>query len=362
MRRWWFLWLGLLVAGAGLGAADGSSLLTATGTGPMVLGVPWVGATTPRVWIRGASGAWQPASFKQTDGRLIFALDPARLGGPTVLLLINPPAGLQLNDDRPPALVGLKLDGKSRAMGSVLDLGTGKTVPRQLVAVWRDRENAVDPKSVRVLVDGVVATAGWRTTQGGAKEVRLSGQLPELDYGKHEIVLSARDTSPQANEAKTTIRLQRLDTTNLALASLGAKVQVDSCFAGYESLTPLNDGNTTMPGDSCGNDIAWASAETDTDHWAEVTLAKPAKLSEVTIYWAAYTQVKHTPRHFEVQVPDGEGWRAIYKSPAGGEKPKPATTVRFAPMTADRFRVFMPKGMGSEARPRLLWIGEIQAR
>jgi len=61
-------------------------------------------------------------------------------------------------------------------------------------------------------------------------------------------------------------------------------------------------------------------------------------------------------------LPEGEGWRAVYASPAAGEKPKPATTARFAPLTTTAFRVFVPKGEGSSERPNLMWVGEIKAR
>jgi hypothetical protein len=348
--------------GAVLSAAQAASVHTSTATGPVTLSLPWAEGGTPKVWLRGAEGPWQPAAFRQAEGKLVFDLDPAKLGGATVMLLIDPPADMILNDDTAPLLMGLKADGKPLATKSPVDLGVSKEAPRQLVAAFRDRDNRVAPDSLKVLVDGDPVTGEALQVESQRGMVRVVATLPDLEYGKHEIVLSVRDTSPQANELVVRLRLQRQDTSDVALSSLGATVKVDSCFGGYESLAPINDGNTALPGDSCGNDIAWASAETDSDHWAEVTLPKPTSLREVTVYWAAYTELAHTPQYFEVQVRQGDAWVPVYQSPAAGEKAQPVTTARFAPTTVSSFRIFMPGGKGSTGRPKLLWIAEIQAR
>ncbi len=352
--------LGLI--GAFVKAVDAASVLTSTASGPVSLSVPWTDSGKPQVWMRGAKGPWQPAPFQQAEGKLIFELNPAALGGATVMLLIDPPPGMVLNDDTPPLLMGLKADGKPLPTASPVNLGVSKGAPRQILAALRDRENRVDPQSLKVLVDGDPLTGEALRVEPQVGMLRVAATIPDLEYGKHEIVLSARDTSPQANQLEVKLQLQRQDTSNVALASLGATVRVDSCFPDYESLTPLNDGNTTLSGVSCGNDVTWASAETESDHWVQVNLPKPTTIREVTIYWAAYTEVAHTPRYFEVQVPDGNNWVPVYKSPAAGEKAQPVTTARFEPRTVSSLRVFMPAGKGSEGRPKLLWIAEIQAR
>lgn len=351
----------VLVSGLLCGLATADSL-SATSTGPVKVTVPYTKAS-PRIFVRGGQGLWQPAQFTQSKGTLTFHLDPGQLGGPTVMLLLDPPAGLNLNDDRAPQLVGLKADGKGLSLASPVDLGTSPTAPKTLLAAFRDVENGIDAASLKVLVDGQLLGGRQLQVQPGPRELRVTAALPALEYGRHEIALSVRDTSPQANLATVRVRLQRLDTTNLALAALGAKVTVDSCFPGYESLVALNDGVTALPGDTCPNELTWASAETDTDHWAEVQLPRPQLLKEVTVFWAAYTDRVYSPQHYAIQVPEGEGWKAVYESPAAGEKPgSPVTTARFCLLKTDRFRVFMPAGQGAAIRPRLLWIAEIQAR
>lgn len=338
-------------------------LWTCTASGPVTIGLPWTQAPTTAVWVKGAAGQWQQLPTEVSDQRLILQLDPAVMGGGTMLVVIDPPADLVLNDNVAPRLVGMKVDGKGLPLQATVDAGTSSQSPRSLLVAVRDAANALDRGSLKVSLDGQALTGKQlRVEMPSRREARVTAQLPEVEYGRHEILLSLADSSPQANRLQLTVRYQRLDTTNLALASLGAKVAVDSAFEGYSSLVSLNDGVTALPGDTCPNELTWASAETDADHWAEVTFPKPVTLREATFFWAAYTTAIHTPKYFEVQVPEGTGWRTLYKSPDTGEKPQLATTAKFCPVTTDRLRLLVPAGKGSESRPRLLWLAEIQAR
>jgi len=343
-----------------LTTAMAADLYAASFTGPVVLQLPGFGQAAPQVFWRAGAGKWQPAQFETRDGRLLFRLDPATLGSGDIMLLVNPPAGLVLDDFAGPRLTGLKVDGKACQLGSVVDLGPMSRAPRQVVAAFADSANAIAPASVRASLDGAPLPAPAR--QVARKTAGLTLDLPPVEYGQHEVVLSATDTSPQRNTSRTTVRFNCIETGNVALAALGATVQVDSTFPGYESLVCLNDGVTTLSGTSCGNDVTWASTEVPTDHWVEVTLPKPTSIKEVTIYWAAYTDVAHTATQFRVQIPDGEGWKAVYTSPAEGEKAGRVTTARFDPVTTSKFRVFMPAGKGSATRPNLLWVAEVKAR
>ena len=343
-----------------LTAAVAADLYAASFTGPVVLQLPGFGQATPQVFWRAGAGRWQPAQFEAQEGRLRFRLDPAQLGSGDIMLLVNPPAGLVLDDFEGPRLTGLKVDGKPCQTKGVTDLGALPAAPRQVVAAFADADNAVAAEGVQATLDGrALPTAACKLS---AKTARLALDLPPLEYGNHELVLAATDTSPQRNVSRHVVRFNYLESGNVALAAVGATVQVDSSFAGYESLVCLNDGVTALSGTSCGNDVTWASLEVPTDHWLEVTLPQPTPLKEVTIYWAAYTDVAHTPTQFQVQIADGAGWKAVYASPAEGETPGRVTTARFAPVTVSKFRVFMPAGKGSATRPNLLWITEIKAR
>jgi hypothetical protein len=343
-------------------AAVAADTVHTTSPAAATVTIPYSGQSTPRVYARTAGGRWQKAPAKLQDGRLLFELDPAKLGSADITLLVDPPADMVMDDYAGPAVATTTLDGKSFA-GSTADVGNLLELPERLVVTFKEASNALDPAGYRVSVDdqSVAVRPAW-ISAASPKQATLRVRLPKMDYGLHEVAISAVDTSPQANATTVRLRFNYMESGNAALAALGATVRTDSAFVGYESLKCLNDGNTTMPGNSCGNDITWASTEVATDHWAEVTFPKPTTIKEASIYWAAYTDVSHTPQHFEVQIPDGEGWKAVYKSPAEGEKPAPLTTARFDPVTTSKVRIFMPSGKGSASRPNLLWIGEIKAR
>lgn len=338
-------------------------LVQAVTTGPAVIGLPWKATGTPRVFVRVERGKWVPAKFTTQGDALTFKLDPAELGSGNIMLIVNPPQDVVLNDATGPVFSELAIDGKGVKLTGTVDLGKVKVAPAKLRVVVKDAANAVDAAAVQVTLDGrPLPPEAVRVEQADRKQARVAVTLGESEYAAHELVITAADAAPEANQSAVRVKYELLDFGNVALASMGAKVSVDSSFAGYESLKALNDGITTMPGDSCGSEISWASAEVDTDHWAEVTLAKPAEIKEVSVYWAAYTHVSHTPKQFEIQVPEDGGWKALYRSPAEGETVSPVTTARFEPVKVDKFRVFMPKGQGSMSRPNLLWIGEIKAR
>lgn len=345
-----------------LTAAAAADLYAASFTGPITLQLPAFGQAKPRVFIRAGAGKWQPAQFEAQDGRILFRLDPAKLGSGEIMLLVNPPAGLVLDDFTPPRLTGLKVDGQPQKTASPIGLGNLPTPPRQITAAFADADNALKPQGWEASLDGAAWPCPTVVSNLSSKQVTLVLTLPQLEYGPHELALSATDNSPQNNVARHVIRFNYLDVGNVALASMGATVTVDSTFPGYESLVCLNDGVTALSGTSCGNDVTWASLEVPADHWAEVTLPKPTTIKEVSVYWAAYTDIAHTPKQFQIQVPEGDAWKAIYTSPADGERENRITTARFAPVTAGKFRVFMPSGKGSTTRPNLLWITEIKAR
>lgn len=345
-----------------LTAAAAADLYAASFTGPVLLQLPGCGEAKPQVFIRAGAGRWQPADVESQDGRLLFRLDPAKLGASEVMLLVNPPAGLVLDDFQGPHLTGLKVDGKACKLAPVMDLGAMGTPPRRIMAGFADTQNALQRQGWQARLDGVAWPSPMAASVSDPRQVTLTLNLPPLEYGAHEIALSAADASPQRNVGRYLVRLNYVEKGNVALAALGATVKVDSSFPGYESLVCINDGLTALSGTSCGNDVTWASLEVPADHWVEVTLPKPTPIKEVTVYWAAYTDVAHTATQFQVQIPDGEGWRAVYSSPAEGEKPGRVTTARFAPETVSKFRVFMPAGKGSATRPNLLWVAEIKAR
>lgn len=316
----------------------------------------------PIVYIRHAGVAWHPADFQLEDGRIVITLDPAKLGGGRALLLINPPEDMDIHDARPPRLLQLQVDGETLDPRAEVSLGASSKWPRRVDLTVADSANALDLRSVRVSLDGDRISDGIRVSASGPRSLKVRAKLPKVDYGDHVIRYSIADASPQANRLLGEISFGRYDMTNFVLAAHGTELLADSHFIGYDSLACLQDGDVKLPGHTLPGSISWASAETNSPHWVEVQFGRRRTIKEVTIYWANYTHELHTSKAIEIQIPEGDGWNAVYESLPEGEKESVCTTAEFAPVTVTGFRVYQPAGAGSPSRPDLMWLAEIEAR
>ncbi len=317
----------------------------------------------PKVFIRGA-GDWQIAEYTRAGERIIFNLRPGELGSSEIRLLLNPPAELDIHDTTPPVLTGLKIDGKPMPAEAVIHLGMASTAPATVRLGVRDADNRLATDSVLARLDGRPLPAESITVeQTDERMAAIELQLGNVEYGSHRLTVSIADCSPQANTLEVSVFFSRVDMTNYLLPDLaGVQFAVSSSFSGYEDLTALNDGRKEFDGVHCQNDVSWASAEQPGPHWVEASFGRLRELGEVTIYWAYYASTYHTSQRLQVQVPEADGWRTVYTSPAEGHPVGPCTTLSFPPVSVDRFRIVQADGGGAAGRPRLMWIAEIEAR
>ncbi len=352
------------VAGCLMAAGELQAYAVET-TAPLSITVPLWSQGQAAVFFRNEAGQWTPADFSVDDGRVIIRLDVRRVPAGSTMLVINPPPDLKLDDDHPPAFAELRLDRQVlRRMGPHgLENQLVSRAPRRLEALVTDRENRVDPDSVRVLLDGVALPPSRLKIQrsGSRRAWHIAADLPPADYGDHTIRVEAADDSPQRNRALRELSFSRVNFNNVALARLGGEITVDSYFPGYPSLACLNDGFVDLPGAPCGNDVTWASAETKEPHWAEVQWPKKQSVSAVKITWAFASHDYKTSQQFELQVPAENGrWRTVARWSAEGREDTKDTTVRFAPVLTDRLRIYQDAGQGPTDRPDLLWLAEIE--
>ncbi|MGB7923881.1 MAG: protein kinase [Pyrinomonadaceae bacterium] len=145
-----------------------------------------------------------------------------------------------------------------------------------------------------------------------------------------------------------------------ALAELKpARVSVDSNFDGY-SAAPLTDGETNVQRIArmrynTGN---WASAETPTPHWIELTFDHPSRVSAVYIYWGFDRDRFMPSRRVELQAPDNGGdWRTVSAMQPGNDHDRMA--FEFTPITTTRVRIFQPAQQGPANRPFVMWVREV---
>jgi hypothetical protein len=193
---------------------------------------------------------------------------------------------------------------------------------------------------------------------GETRELRLAmTYAPDLRSGTYYVKMTARTEAGAVAEEGTAqiVYVLPLEADDLALAAQGAHVAVDSAFYAY-SEKPVNDG-VVNPVGVAFNEAAWASGETDVEHWAEVQLAAPRTVSRVVIYWNVENEVVWTARHFLIQVKDAGAWKTVgeYRP----DRPEPVTACTFAAVNTGVLRVLQPKGDGPATRPNLMWLREI---
>ncbi|MGC9319107.1 MAG: DUF7402 domain-containing protein, partial [Armatimonadota bacterium] len=143
---------------------------------------------------------------------------------------------------------------------------------------------------------------------------------------------------------------------NLARSG-GVTVSVDSSYGGGYSPEPLNDG-LLWPEGAHWTKHAWASAETGDDHWIELAWPEAVEVSRVIVYWNVEDDRVYTGREVTVQVLRDGHWLPLAEAqPQAGEA---ATTIVVPPTRTEGLRIVQPAGMGSEHRPNLMWVTEVQ--
>lgn len=365
MRESRVLTVVMLVAAVSISAVAQGVTVRAICNVSAQLVVPATGQMQPlKVFVKGGTQPWRPAEYQLDGERIIFHLKPGELGGSEIMLLINPPEGLDIYDEKAPALTGLKIDGKPLKAEAHVHLGASNKAPATILIGVADGENALDLTSVRAHFNGNrMAEGALSVDSADPRKATIEVDMGDVEYGSHKAVISLTDASPQANEVKVVVAFDYVDTTNVLLKSLAdIKMKTDSAFPGYEMLDALNDGIKRVPGAHCQNDVSWASAEVPGEHWLEVTLPEPKTLKEVTIYWASYGGSEHTSQKLAVQVPADGGWRTVAQSPEKGHPAHESTTLRFEPLKVSTFRVLQASGGGPSNRPDIMWVVEIEAR
>jgi len=104
----------------------------------------------------------------------------------------------------------------------------------------------------------------------------------------------------------------------------------------------------------------WVSAESPEPHWIEFDFRAPARVTAVYVYWG-FDRDRYMPsRRVELQAPDASGgWRIISTLEPGEDFDR--TAFEFAPVVAERLRVFQPAQAGPSNRPFVMWVREVQA-
>jgi len=152
---------------------------------------------------------------------------------------------------------------------------------------------------------------------------------------------------------------QKIDKGNFALYLNKATVKADSSFQDYDIIHVI-DGYTN---DSRleWNVSAWASLELPVEHWVEIDLPTPKKVKKVVVYWALDSGKYYTSKEVKVQYFFQGYWKdlGVIKTDGQGNVHKSVLNIK-NPEVGRQFRFFQPSGQGSQSRPDLMWIAEIE--
>ncbi|MBT3378771.1 MAG: discoidin domain-containing protein [Lentisphaerae bacterium] len=347
----------VLIAGAAAAAGSASPCLMydiQTTTSVTIRCKPLENAR--KVLFLNSEGTWTEASMKATDGGKAIRVDVTRIKAGKTILLVDPPEWMNCADRTPPVVRSISIDGKKLPAGGTIDLGTVGTVPGTITMSFEDEHNPIAPGSLQATMDGSPLPAEGFALDNAKEKLSCRLRPGDTDYGPHVINLSVADRAPFANTASLRIRFNYLDTNDIAQASLGAKVTVDSCYSGYEPET-LIDGDSQSCAGSGSPTTTWASAETGAEHWVEIAFPKPQQVDGIALYWAYRKPAKRVL----AQIHKNGEWTTLGTAERKqGEQV--SSTIRFAPVTIGRIRVLQPPNCGREDRPNLFWLGEISVR
>lgn len=135
----------------------------------------------------------------------------------------------------------------------------------------------------------------------------------------------------------------------------GTVVTPSSCFGEYtvEPIVAPLDGRAAMH----WSKQAWASGESGEAQWLELTFPAELRAKGLKIAFAVDAGVPHVSRRFDVQVRRGGEWSTV-KTVV--DLKDVTSTVALPDAPIEGVRIHQPERGGSEIRPDLLWIAQLE--
>ncbi len=148
------------------------------------------------------------------------------------------------------------------------------------------------------------------------------------------------------------------DKNNFALYKNGTKIKADSAFAGYNPISVI-DGFTNdkrLPWQRA----AWASLDLFVDHWLEIELPAPKKISKVKIYWAYDNGRYYNSKEVEIQYFFQGYWKKLGVIKTDKDNIPVSVLKLSRPEIGRKIRIYQKKGNGPRIRPNIMWIAEVE--
>ena len=129
------------------------------------------------------------------------------------------------------------------------------------------------------------------------------------------------------------------------------------CYGGYR-VAPLVDGIRERD-KLYWADAGWASAEDGDEAWLELRFPEPLSAGTLRLQWAVDNGRLHASRQYRVEVRRGSDWEVVDRV----ENNTQAVTEHALPATPfEALRICQPPHGGSERRPDLMWLAQVERR
>ena len=330
----------------------GADVIRLYATSQTTLTIPGEAGATIVGKPAGVDCKWAPVPFKATEKGLTMTLQPPA-DGKELLLLVNPEKDWNINDRTAPAIKSLLVNGKPMKVEKNIVSVPDDVVVDSIAWSAEDEGNPLDAKQTVLLLDDAPVKFAL---DGKKAEGKVTMERKVM--GGHTVKIRLVDSAPEANTTDVTLHFRYADKNTLLNPQNGlAKITVDSCYDGYNSLAPLNDGVLKLPGSSASGDVTWASAEIPTEHWVRMDFKKDVTVKEAYIFWP---RLENSSKKVELQVLQGDKWVKVAGTPEAGQKDTLTTAFPLkTPAKGRSFRFWQPKGGGPGGRADIMWICEI---
>lgn len=204
----------------------------------LCIGVLLVLLTVPAfcedVYFQGADSTWHSLEASPQDGRIQIQLDAAMIAAGQTFIVLGKPEWMVLEDDTPPHLTGLAVDGRSIELqeGDEIVLGAIDGDSARVAIGLSDESNPIAADvylQIDELADGQVRLD---TSELGPpnKSGDLIAELSGLPIGGYRGTLRVRDLSPMSNSATWPVSFSVM---GIAVADDGQSVTLANSSGGF---------------------------------------------------------------------------------------------------------------------------------
>ena len=118
----------------------------------------------------------------------------------------------------------------------------------------------------------------------------------------------------------------------------------------YTDKTPLlTDGNL---------ESAWASDDTEREHWVEVSLPEETGVERIALHWPEWRNRLRTSTGYRIDGLVDGSWQPLTEAQSNSERPWTVHDVEPSSLTA--LRIVQPPGGGSVEYPNRLWLSQVE--